>query len=170
MNVRVPPPTRPHRRARLRFARRGAPFACVFSDTLAFVPFWWWGSGGGCRFCSSCYECLMQYCFDRFLPLMTSVFSSTNVDKKFMLDSLATSITYCFTRGIANQPLRIANAPDSPDQNCRAGPRNVTILRDLIVFCWTWFCCERPFCCSYCFANLPTAWHNCFFNVNIFCT
>ena len=53
--------------------------------------------------------------FGLFLPEMTFDISGTNADKTFFPSSLATGITYCFTRGIATRPIRMANAPNPPD-------------------------------------------------------
>ena len=49
--------------------------------------------------------------------------SSTMDVNKFLKSSLATGTTYFFTSGMANRPIRMANATfPPPDPNCRAGP------------------------------------------------
>ena len=53
--------------------------------------------------------------FGLFLPEMTFEISGTNEDNKFFPNSLATGITYCFTRGMATLPIRMANAPNPAD-------------------------------------------------------
>ena len=76
--------------------------------------------------------------FDLFLPEMAFLISGTNDDNRFFPNSLATGITYCFTRGMATQPIRMANAPNPPDPYWRTGPRKATPLGVRIVFCPIW--------------------------------
>ena len=119
-----------------RAARRGLATGRTISDTLgiglflcvcASINSFWRGGGGS-----------PSTVFGLFLPEMTFEISGTNDYNKFFPNFLATSITYCFTWGMAKRPIRMANAPNPPDPYWRTGPRKAIALGVRIVLCPIW--------------------------------